>query len=176
MDGKTLLTCAAAALVAACAAPVQVGPAQQRALAGRFPVGPEVLAFQQYGRQIADRVSTDPHFGGLIFRSEPEPHAIVMFTGNAQARLRRYTADSRFKARRVDFTLAELESMKDRASQELMIPKAQCLSFDADEEHNAVTITGPQKELDMVRVAIAQRRFKAPPKFRLVPGSCVELR
>ena len=35
---------------------------------GRYPVGPEVLVFQSYGRTIADRVSSDPKYGGFIFR------------------------------------------------------------------------------------------------------------
>ena len=184
MDAKGLFTCAAALLAGGCAAPAPVEsvlPAviyaqPERQSASRYPARAEVLAFQQYGRQIADRVSRDPTFGGFVFKSEPEPHAIVMFTGNAEARLRRYTRDPRFKAKRVDITLAELEGMKDRTSQEMRVPGAECLSVDADEEHNVVTVSGPPHELEMVRAAIADGRFKPPRKFRLVAGSCVELR
>ena len=184
MKGKLLFTCAAAAVVAGCAAPPPVAPVLPEIVysrpgpqqAGRYPVRQEVIAFQTYGRQIADRVSRDPHFGGFIFRSEPELHAIVMFTGNAEARLRRYTSDPRFKAMRVDITLAELEGMKDRTSQEMGVPGAECLSVDADEEHNTVTVSGPPHKLEMVRAAIAEGRFTPPPKFRLVAGSCVVAR
>ena len=177
--GRMLSTCAAAALAGCVAAPVPPPIIQEqppRQPASRYPVGPEVLDFQHYGRQIADRVSRDPNFGGFIFKSEPEPHAIVMFTGNAEARLRRYTRDPRFKAKRVDITLAELERMKDRTSQEMRVPGVQCLGIDADEEHNTVTVSAPPHELEKIRAAIAEGRFTPPPKFRLERGSCVELR
>jgi hypothetical protein len=183
---RAILACIGTVALAACADPAHQVPAAQpeaqamRNLAprppGRYPVGPEVLVFQNYGRTIASRVSSDPNFGGFIFKSEPEPHAIVMFTGNAEARLRRYTRDPRFKAKRVDITLAELEEMKSRTSQEMRVPGAQCLSVDADEEHNTVTVSGPLHELEMVRAAIADGRFRPPPKFRLVAGSCAVAR
>ena len=123
-----------------------------------------------------DRVSADPNFGGFIFRSEPEPHAIVMFTGDAEARLRHYTRDPRFRAQIVDITLAELERMKDRVSQQPIDPRIRCLSVDADEEHNSVTLSAPPNGLEMVRAAIADGRFKPPPKLRLEARGCVELR
>ena len=135
-----------------------------------------MLAFQQYARPVADRAAADPHFGGFMFVNAPVPHAIVMFTGDAEARLRRYTADPRFKARSVDYTLAELERMKDRTSAEIAVAGARCLTIDGDEAHNAVTVSGPPSELEKVRAAIADGRFVPPPKFRLVAGSCVELR
>jgi len=145
-------------------------------LPGRHPVGPEVLAFQNYGHLIADRVSSDPNFGGFIFKSEPEPHAIVMFTGNAEARLRRYTRDPRFKAKRVDLTLATLERMKDGMGEQLSRLTLRCYMVDGDEEHNTVTVGAPPAELDKIRAAIKQGLVKAPPKFRLEESSCPEFR
>jgi hypothetical protein len=183
---RAIVTILGTVALAACAHPTNQVPAAQpeaEALrifapqpANRYPVGPEVLEFQNYGRTIADRVSRDPNFGGFIFKSEPEPHAIVMFTGNAEGRLRRYTRDPRFKAKRVDVTLAELEGMKSLTGDRLMALDIECLTVDADEEHNTVTVGAPPAELKKVRAAIIEGRFKPPLKFRLVPGSCVELR
>ena len=181
MNGKGLFAVAAAVLAAGCAtgAPMQpvvpeiIYPQPEQQSAGRYPARAEVLEFQHYGRQIADRVSSDPNFGGFIFKSEPEPHAIVMFTGDAEPRLRRYTSDPRFRAKRVDITLADLERMKDRVSAEMRVPGVECAGVDADEEHNTVTISAPPHELEMIRAAIREGRFRPPPKFRLVAGSCI---
>lgn len=180
MDSKLILACAAAVLAASCAARTQVEPVQpivepaEPQSASRQPAGPEVLAFQEYGRQIADRVSLDPHFGGFVFKHEPEPHAIVMFTGNAEARLRRYTRDPRFKAQRVDVTLAELEAWKEYTTGQMAGLRIECWTSDADEARNVVTVSTP--EVEKVRTAIAEGRFKPPPKFRLERGSCVTWR
>ena len=179
-----LFTCAAAMLASACAPagpvtplpPPIIYPQPPRQAFSRQPARPELLDFQHYGRQIADRVAADPAFGGFIFRSDPEPHAIVMFTGNAEARLRRYTSDPRFKAKRVDITLAELERMKDRTGEQLSPLGLACWGVDADEEHNMVTVSAPPAELEKVRAAIAGGRFKPPRKFRLVAGACVVAR
>ena len=182
---RTVLACIGTIAFAGCADPAhqvdphQVPAGQRETQAprnpalqppGRYPVGPEVIAFQSYGRVIADWVSRDPNFGGFIFKNEPQPHAIVMFSGNAEARLRRYTRDPRFKAKRVDITLAELEKMKDQATNQLMALPLECWTSDADEEHNVVTVSTP--EVEKVRQAIADGQFKPPRKFRLLHGSC----
>lgn len=182
---RAILACIGTVALVACAAPAhqvephQVPAAQPEAQAprdpapqppARQPAGPEVLAFHDYGHVIADRVSSDPNFGGFIFKNEPEPHAIVMFTGDAEARLRRYTRDPRFKAKRVDITLAELEAMKEQTTNQLTALRLECWTSDADEEHNAVTVSTP--DVEKVRQAIADGRFKPPRKFRLLHGSC----
>ena len=135
-----------------------------------------VARFQQEAQVIHERVRGDPAFGGFILRWSPEPHALVMFTGDAEARLRRYTADPRFRAQRVELTLAQLERMKDEMSAQLARLGLKCFSVDGDEEHNAVTVGAPAAELAKVRAAIAAGRVKAPGKLRFEEQACPEFR
>ena len=66
--------------------------------------------FEQVAERVHQAAARDPAFGGFILRWSPEPHTLVMFTGDAEARLRRYTRDPRFRAQRVAYTLAQLEA------------------------------------------------------------------
>ena len=132
--------------------------------------------FQQEAQQVHERVRTDPAFGGFILRWTPTPHAVVMFTGDAEARLRRYTTDPRFHAQTVELTLSQLERMKDRIGNELSRLGLSCFSVDGDEEHNSVTVGAPPAELAKVKTAIGAGAVKAPPKLRLVEQGCPELR
>ena len=145
----------------------------------RFRIQPRLpreqwAGFQQEAAQVHQVVRSDPAFGGFILRWSPEPHAVVMFTGDAQARLRRYTSDPRFRAQSVDLTLAELERHKSEMTAQLGRLGIPCITVDGDEEHNRVTVTTP--EVEKVRRLIAQRRIKVPPKFALLPGGCPQLR
>jgi hypothetical protein len=128
------------------------------------------VRFQSEGEALLKKMQSDPHFGGLVFEHLPEPHAIVMFTGDATARLKRYTLDPRYHPRRVDLTLAQLERMKDDMAVQLHYLGLRCFSVDGDEEHNRVTVA--TAEIDKVRAAIADGRLRLPPKFALVPGGC----
>ena len=132
--------------------------------------------FQQDAQQVHERVQTEPAFGGFILRWTPAPHAVVMFTGDAEARLRRYTTDPRFRALRVELTLLELERMKDRFGNQLSRLGLSCFSVDGDEEHNSVTVGAPAAELAKVQAAIRAGAVKAPPKLRLVEQRCPEFR
>lgn len=133
----------------------------------------EAIRFQQQGEALLVQMARDPRFGGLIFRHQPEPHAIVMFTGDAEARLRRYTTDPRFRARSVDLTLAELERQKSVMTAQLVRLGIHCFSVDGDEEHNAVTVGVPDP--DAIRRAIADGRITPPAKLRLVETGCPQL-
>jgi len=136
----------------------------------------EAARFQVEAEPVLRAVEADPGFGGFIFRHWPEPHAIVMFTGNAEARLRRYTRDPRFRAIQVELTLAELERMKDAMSPQLVRLGIRCFTVDGDEEHNSVTVGAPPETLEQIRAAIASGRLKAPRKLRLITRGCAELR
>ena len=132
--------------------------------------------FQQEAQAVHERVRRDPAFGGFVLRWEPEPHALVMFTGNAEARLRRYTHDVRFRAQRVELTLTELERMRDAFGAELSRLRLTCFTVDGDEVRNAVTVTAPAAELAKVRTAIAAGQVRAPPKLRLDEQGCPTFR
>ena len=132
--------------------------------------------FQQEAQHVYERVRTDPKFGGFILRWAPEPHAIVMFIGDATAQLGRYTTDPRFRAQRVELTLAQLERMKDAFGHQLSLLGLRCFSVDGDEEHNSVTVGAPASELQKVQAAIRTGRVKPPPKRRLVEHGCPEFR
>ena len=178
MIGGTMIALLAAA-ASAFGAPASVGSRSSPPQSSEFH-SPEweahapVAAFQTEAAEVHERVRSDPNFGGFIFRHVPEPHAVIMFTGDAQARLRRYTNDPRYRAQRVDLTLAQLEAMKDETGEQLSRLGLSCFTVDGDEEHNMVTVTTP--ELARVRQAIAEGRVKPPPKFRLLPGGCMEFR
>ena len=193
---RTVLLCVAAAALAGCAArepepqpqpdvTVYVGkrdPAHEIPERFRQPHRQQIeerqraADFQQVAHQLHERVRSDPAFGGLILRWQPEPHAVVMFTGDAEARLRRYTSDPRFKAMSVELTLAQLERMKSRMGEQLSRLNLGCFSVDGDEEHNAVTVGAPPDALARIRAAIASGQVKPPPKLRLVEGRCPEFR
>lgn len=132
--------------------------------------------FQQSAEPIYRQVARDPRFGGFVYRWSPAPHAVVMFTGDADRRLRRYTRDPRFRAERVDFTLAQLERMKDRFAVELSRLGLRCSSVDGDEEHNRVSAGVPAEDLPRVRAAIAARVIHAPPRLHLKPEGCATFR
>jgi hypothetical protein len=132
------------------------------------------MAFQREASMLHERVRSDPYFGGFILRSSPQPHAVVMFTRDAEARLLRYTRDPRFRALRVELTLAELEAMKDGVSAQLGRLGLRCWSVDGDEEHNAVTVRA--LELDRLNRAVAEGRLLLPPRTRILPGRCAALR
>ena len=132
--------------------------------------------FQQEAQVIHERVQSDPAFGGFVLRWEPQPHALVMFTGDAEARLRRYTSDPRFRSQSVELTLAELERMKDWFGAELSRLGLDCFSIDGDEVHNAVTVGAPPQELAKVRAAIAAGKVRTPRKLRLKEEGCATFR
>ena len=123
---------------------------------------------------MARRVQSDPHFGGIVVHGPPDPHVVVMFTGDAEARLRSYTSDPRYRARRVDLTLSQLEAMKDDVGSQIAGLDIRCFTVDADELHNTVTVVTPYGEA--IRQAAQQRRLTLPQKFRLLSGPCVEAR
>lgn len=179
----------AAGIVAGCAAApppppapdvtVYVGPRQEipDELKARHRLEREQwVGFHQQAEHVLALVRNDPAFAGFLLRGSPEPHAIVMFTGDAQARLRRYTTDRRFHARTVELTLVELERMKDAMADQLARLGLTCFTVDGDEERNRVTVGAPPAELEKVRAAIADGRMKPPPKLRLVTGACPQFR
>ena len=135
-----------------------------------------VASFQQEAQAVHERVRGDPAFGGFILRWSPEPHAVVMFTGDAEARLRRYTADPRFRGQRVELTLAQLERMKDELGAQLARLGLKCFSVDGDEEHNTVTVGAPPEELAKIRAGIAAGRVKAAARLRLKEEGCATWR
>jgi hypothetical protein len=154
------------------AIPQKYRDAQLQARADRFAAA----QFQQEVGRVHEAVQRDPNFGGFILRWSPEPHAVVMFTGDAEARLRRYTRDPRYKAQRVELTLAQLEAMKDAFGGQLSRLGLRCFTVDGDEEYNTVTVGAPPEELAKVRSAIAAGRVKAPRKLRLKEEGCAEFR
>lgn len=188
---RSILLCAPALALAACVRAPHPQPTPELVVhSGKYedrnvelasrPVRPDdrlpAARFQQEVHRLHERVSADPAFGGLILRWSPEPHAVVMFTGDAEARLRRYTSDPRFRAQRVELTLAELERMKDRFGVQLARLGLRCFSVDGDEEHNMVTVGAPATELERVRAAIRAREVQAPARLRLVEQGCAEFR
>ncbi|HYD36524.1 MAG TPA: hypothetical protein VEA60_02855 [Allosphingosinicella sp.] len=65
------------------------GQVRRLARAARYPGYPHpgILAFHRESRALIQRVQADPAFAGWVFENENEPHAVVLFTGDAAARL-----------------------------------------------------------------------------------------
>jgi hypothetical protein len=124
----------------------------------------DFIGFQKEAQALHERVRNDPDFAGFIIREYPRPRAIVRFTGDAMAHLRRYTTDSRFASQAADLTLAQLETMKDRVAAALQGLGLRCYTVDADEERNQVT--AKVSELEKVERAIAEGRLMRSAKVQ----------
>ena len=169
-----LLAAAATASLTGCTATSQPRTVVQAPLSQGAEWRVHFADFQREAGRVHTLVRKDPQFGGLILKWTPEPHAVVMFTSNAEERLARYTLDPRFKARRVEWTLARLEAEKERMTGQLARSRFPCWSVDGDEEYNTVTVRIPQVEA--LAAEIAAGRIKAPSKVRLLRGGCAQLR
>jgi hypothetical protein len=74
---------------------------------------PEARDFRRSARPLIERIAADPNFAGLVFRNGADPQALVLFTGDAAARLRRYTADPRYRPVRAGLTEVELRALQE---------------------------------------------------------------
>lgn len=136
------------------------GHLQRLARATRYPgyPNPGILAFHRESRSLIQRVQADPAFAGFVFRNDNEPHAIILFTGDAAARLARYTSDPRYRPKSVGLTRPQLRALQDSFGKLLQQLDIHYASSSSDDENNRVTFS--VSEVDKYRRAIADRRLK----------------
>jgi hypothetical protein len=144
------------------------GHIQRLARSARYPGYPHpgILDFHRESRPLIERVRADPAFAGFVFRNENEPHAVVLFTGDAAARLARYTRDPRYWPKSVGLTRRQLRALQDSFGKLLRQLDIHYTYSQDDEENNQVTFS--ISEMDKYRQAVADGRLKAHPHVRIL--------
>ena len=144
------------------------GHMQRLARAARYPGYPHpgILAFQRESRALAQRVRADPAFAGFVLKNDNEPHAVVLFTGDAAVRLARYTKDPRYWPKSAGLTLRQLRALQDSFGKLLRQLEIHYMFSQSDEENNRVTFS--VAAMDKYRRAVADGRLKPNPHVRIV--------
>jgi hypothetical protein len=112
------------------------------------------------------RVQADPAFAGWVFKNDNEPHAVVLFTGDAAAHLARYTSDPRYWPKSVGLTHAQLRALQQSFGKLLQQLEIHSTYSEGDEENNQVTFA--ISEMDKYRKAVADGRLKPHPHVVIV--------
>jgi hypothetical protein len=144
------------------------GHMERLARAARYPGHPHpgILNFHNESRPLARRVQADPAFAGWVFKNDNEPHAVVLFTGDAAAHLARYTSDARYWPKSVGLTRAQLRALQDSFGKLLQQLEIHYTFSQSEEENNQVTFA--VSEMDKYRQAVAEGRLKPHPHVIIV--------
>ncbi|HEX9966257.1 MAG TPA: hypothetical protein VGB04_14870 [Allosphingosinicella sp.] len=139
------------------------GHMQRLARAARYPGHPHpgILNFHNEARPLARRMQADPAFAGFVFKNDNEPHAVVLFTGDAAAHLARYTKDPRYWPKSVGLTRPQLRALQDSFGKLLQQLDIHYTFSQDDEEKNQVIFS--VSEMDKYRQAIADGRIRTNP-------------
>jgi hypothetical protein len=141
---------------------------ERLARAARYPGYPHpgILNFHNESQQLARRVRSDPAFAGWVFKNDNEPHAVVLFTGDAAAHLARYTSDPRYRPKSVGLTQAQLRALQDSFGKLLRQLEIHYTFSSGAEENNQVTFA--VSEMDKYHRAVADGRLKPNPHVVIV--------
>jgi hypothetical protein len=144
------------------------GHMERLARAARYPGHPHpgILNFHNESRALARRVQADPAFAGWVFKNDNEPHAVVLFTGDAAAHLARYTRDPRYWPKSAGLTEAQLGALQDSFGKLLLQLGIHYTYSSGDVENNRVTFA--VSEMDKYRRAVAEGRLKPHPHIVVV--------
>jgi hypothetical protein len=145
------------------------GQMQRLARAARYPGHPHpgILNFHRESRPLIQRVREDPAFAGFVFKNDNEPHAVVLFTGDAAAHLARHTKDPRYWPKSVGLTHSQLRALQDSFGKLLQQLEIHYTFSSDDEENNRVTFS--ISEMGKYRQAVAEGRLKPHPHVVIVP-------
>jgi hypothetical protein len=144
------------------------GHIQRLARSARDPGHPHpgILNFHNESQPLARRVQADPAFAGWVFKNHNEPHAVVLFTGDAAAHLARYTRDPRYWPKSAGLTHSQLRALQDSFGKLLVQLDIHSTYSSGDEENNQVTFA--ISEMDKYREAVAAGRIKPNPHVLIV--------
>lgn len=144
------------------------GHVQRLARAARHPGHPPpgILAFHRESRPLIERVQADPAFAGWVFKNDNEPHAVVLFTGDAAAHLARYTKDPRYWPKSAGLARPQLRALQDGFGKLLRQLEIHYTYGSSDDENNRVTFS--VSEMDRYRQAVADGRLKTHPHVLVV--------
>jgi hypothetical protein len=145
------------------------GHMQRLARAARDPGHPHpgILNFHNEARPLARRMQADPAFAGFVFKNNNEPHAVVLFTGDAAAHLARYTKDPRFWPKSAGLTHSQLRALQDSFGKLLRQLDIHATFSQGDEENNQVIFS--VSEMDKYRQAVADGRIRPHPHIVILP-------
>lgn len=132
-----------------------------RAARDRGRPHPGIRNFHNESQLLARRLQADPAFAGFVFKNGNEPHAVVLFTGDAAARLARYTRDPRYWPKSVRLTRPQLRALQDSFGKLLQQLDIHYTFSQDDEENNQVIFS--VSEMDKYRRAVADGRIKPNP-------------
>ena len=127
---------------------------------------PAIRKFHDESRPLIQRVRADPAFAGWVFKNASEPYALVLFTGDAAARLAHYTKDPRYRPKSVGLTEAQLRALQDSFGKRLRQLDVHSTYSAGDEENNRVTFF--ISEMDKYRRAVAEGRLEPNPHVLVV--------
>jgi hypothetical protein len=141
------------------------GHMQRLARAARDPGHPHpgILNFHNEARPLARRMQADPAFAGFVFKNDNEPHAVVLFTGDAAAHLARYTKDPRFWPKSATLTRSQLRALHESVGKQLRQLDIHYAFSSGDEENNRVVFS--VSEMDKYRRAVADGQLKPHPNL-----------
>ncbi|HYG47317.1 MAG TPA: hypothetical protein VD846_05175 [Allosphingosinicella sp.] len=144
------------------------GHMQRLARSARYPGYPHpgILNFHRESRPLISRVQAEPAFAGWVFKNDNEPHAVVLFTGDAAAHLARYTRDPRYWPKSVGLTQTQLRALQDSFGRLLRQLEIHYTFSSGDEENNRVTFS--VSEMDRYNRAVADGRLKPHPHVVIV--------
>jgi hypothetical protein len=127
---------------------------------------PAIRRFHDESRPLIQQVRADPAFAGWMFRTDGEPYALVLFTGDAAAHLARYTKDPRYRPKSAGLTQAQLRALQDSFGKLLRQLEIHSTYSEGDEENNRVTFA--ISEMDKYRRAVAEGRLRPNPHVVIV--------
>jgi hypothetical protein len=144
------------------------GHMQRLARSARYPGTPHpgIRKFHYESRPLIQRVRADPAFAGWVFKNDNEPHAVVLFTGDAATHLARYTSDPRYWPKSAGLTHAQLLSLQDSFGKLLRQLEIHYTFSSGDEENNRVTFS--VSEMHKYRRAVSAGRLKPHPHVVVV--------
>lgn len=145
------------------------GHMQRLARAARYPGHPHpgILNFHNEARPLVRRMQADPAFAGFVFKNDNEPHAVVLFTGDAAAHLARYTKDPRYWPKSAGLTHSQLLALHDSFGKLLRQLEIHATYGSGDEENNQVIFS--VSEMDKYRQAVADGRIRPNPHIVIIP-------
>jgi len=111
------------------------------------------------------RVRSDPGFAGAYLEHEPKLQAVVLFKGDAAAKLKRYVSDDAFVARSVQYSLADLADTRAKAAKAFAAAGLAIVGVEQDIEANRVLVHVTDDKA--ARQAIAAGKLKLPDAAQL---------
>jgi hypothetical protein len=107
------------------------------------------------------RVRSDPDFAGAYLEHEPKVQAVVMFKGDAAAKLALYVSDDAFTPRSTVYSLGDLAAAANESRRAFKAANLAIIRIETDIEANRVVVEVADDA--PARTAIAAGKLRLPP-------------